>query len=588
MANDGRTIPTNKDQDLPTFKIMSNGEQVTNEYQVASILVEKAVNRLSSAQIILFDGDAAAETFHISNALDFEPGREIEIHVGYHGDDSVIFKGIIVGQHVKVHQSHPSVLTVDCRDAAFRMNLSRRTNYFYDSTDSDIIEDIARKNNLSVDVSSMRVTHRQMVQHYASDWDFIVSRAEANGRYITTEDGRLVVKAPDFGQDPILKLQNGGNVLDFELEMDARLQPENLTAIGWNTQDLNLSEVEANDARPRVPGNISPTNLAKSIGLKQMDIRHGGRMDDSELQEWANAHLLRRRMAKVCGRIHTQGFPDIKPAQLVELSGMGDRFNGVTYVSAVRHELSVSNYETHIIIGVPPQYHAEEYKDIAPPAAHGLLPAVCGLQFGLVTRLENDPDGEHRVQVRVPLVDQKGEGVWARVATLDAGAERGTFFRPEIGDEVILGFVDDDPRQAVILGMLHSSKKAAPATAKDDNHQKGYVSRSKMKFWFDDEKGEITLSTPDEQQSITMSRDAKKMAFVDKANGNKIEMSSSGILIESQKDIKIKANMEISAEAQTNLALKAQTQLTAKGGSSAEISSNGVTTVKGSSATMVG
>ena len=37
------------------------------------------------------------------------------------------------------------------------------------------------------------------------------------------------------------------------------------------------------------------------------------------------------------------------------------------------------------------------------------------------------------------------QGVWARVATLDAGNDRGTFFRPEVDDEVVLGFFHDDP-----------------------------------------------------------------------------------------------------------------------------------------------
>ena len=75
-----------------------------------------------------------------------------------------------------------------------------------------------------------------------------------------------------------------------------------------------------------------------------------------------------------------------------------------------------------------------------------------------------DPDGEHRVRVKLPLVNNADDGVWARVASLDAGNDRGFFFRPEIGDEVVVGFFDDDPRRPVMLGMLHSSAKAAPLT----------------------------------------------------------------------------------------------------------------------------
>ena len=86
-----------------------------------------------------------------------------------------------------------------------------------------------------------------------------------------------------------------------------------------------------------------------------------------------------------------------------------------------------------------------------------MLPAANGLQIGVVTALEDDPQGDDRIKCRLPMVGAGEEGLWARLATLDAGDGRGTYFRPEIGDEVVVGFLDDDPRNPVILGMCHSS-----------------------------------------------------------------------------------------------------------------------------------
>ena len=103
-----------------------------------------------------------------------------------------------------------------------------------------------------------------------------------------------------------------------------------------------------------------------------------------------------------------------------------------------------------------------------------------GLQVGIVTELAGDPGKEHRIRVKVPLAGMDEQGVWARVATLDAGDQRGTVFRPEKDDEVVLGFFHDDPAQPVVLGMLHSSAKAPPIEPTDDNDEKGYVSRSKI------------------------------------------------------------------------------------------------------------
>ena len=85
------------------------------------------------------------------------------------------------------------------------------------------------------------------------------------------------------------------------------------------------------------------------------------------------------------------------------------------------------------------------------------------MQIGVVTRLKNDPDGENRIMVRIPVIHKDDEGAWCRVSFLDAGNERGMFFLPEIGDEVIVGFINNDPRHGVVLGMLNSRAKPAPS-----------------------------------------------------------------------------------------------------------------------------
>jgi uncharacterized protein involved in type VI secretion and phage assembly len=191
-----------------------------------------------------------------------------------------------------------------------------------------------------------------------------------------------------------------------------------------------------------------------------------------------------------------------------------------------------------------------------------------------------DPDGEHRVRVRMPLVSADADGAWARVASPDAGAERGFFFRPEVGDEVMLGFVNDDPRQPVILGMLHSSAKAPPYEASDDNHEKGYQSRAKMKLYLNDEKKVIKLETP-AGNTITLSEDEKAVTIADQ-NGNSIAMTTDGITIESAKALTLKAGTEVKLESGTAFSAKGGTELKLEGTSGAELSSTAVTKVKGS------
>jgi Rhs element Vgr protein len=283
------------------------------------------------------------------------------------------------------------------------------------------------------------------------------------------------------------------------------------------------------------------------------------------------------RLAKVRGRARCQGFAGVMPDKIVEISGIGERFQGKMYVSAVRHSVADGNWETDVQFGLTPELFAQTY-DLRPLPAAGLLPTVSGLQVGIVTALENDPDGEDRIKVRLPLISANDEGVWARVATLDAGKERGTYFRPEIGDEVIVGFLNDDPCFPVVLGMCHSSAKPAPEPAKDGNHHKGYVSREKLKLTFDDEKKIIAMETP-AGNKFGLSEDAKGITLQDQ-NGNKITLDDSGIKIESVKDLIFEAGKDLKLSG-NNTEFSAQVAFKASGVRNAEVSSSGSLVVRG-------
>jgi uncharacterized protein involved in type VI secretion and phage assembly len=78
-----------------------------------------------------------------------------------------------------------------------------------------------------------------------------------------------------------------------------------------------------------------------------------------------------------------------------------------------------------------------------------------------------DPQNRNQVQVRLyntdGIADQDGP-VWARVAVPFAGGNRGGFFIPDVGDEVVVAFVGADPRCPIVLGSLWNGHDSAPET----------------------------------------------------------------------------------------------------------------------------
>ncbi|MEL7222060.1 MAG: phage baseplate assembly protein V, partial [Bacteroidota bacterium] len=264
------------------------------------------------------------------------------------------------------------------------------------------------------------------------------------------------------------------------------------------------------------------------------------------------------------------------PGTTLGLKGVGDRFSGKAYISGIIHDIRKGEWITTAQLGLSTEWYAAQAK--AKPTAAGLLAGTQGLQIGKVKQLAGDPDSEYRILVTLPLID-KEEGVWARLASFYATNEAGACFYPEIDDEVVVGFLNDDPRYPIILGSVYSSSKAATNTLDDNNHIKSFVTREKMKISFDEEKKKVLIQTPANNE-LVLSDDDQMLSLKDQ-NGNSIKLSANGIEINSIADIQINTDtgnvslsgMEINANAETELSLSgsASASLTA----SAEVTING-------------
>ena len=326
--------------------------------------------------------------------------------------------------------------------------------------------------------------------------------------------------------------------------------------------------------------------MAGIVNLDPYKLHHSGHLQEQELQDWADGVMLRSRLSKIRGRAKFSGFAAIKPGDMVKLEGVGERFRGKAFVTAVKQEMGNGIWDTHIQFGLDPSPYYFLHNNLNDAPAAGLMGAISGLQIGKVVQLQNDPDGEDRILVRIPVIDTAAQGIWTRIASLDAGNNRGAFFMPEIDDEVIVGFINNDPRDAVVLGMLHSSAKPAPITAQDTNDEKGFTTRSKMHLHFNDATNTISIDTP-AGNKIVLDEAGMKIEITDQ-NSNKITMDATGIKIESPLNIDIKAGVNLTLSAGASLAIggvslsvKADGNVSVEG-AMAKLSSQGITEIKGS------
>jgi len=579
--------------DLVTVTVKIGGATIPDFYQISQIDVQRKVNRIPWAKIVLLDGSPSEENFDISESDHFVPGKEVEILAGYHNQESSLFKGIVARQGVRVRSDGASFSTVLCFDKAIKMTLQRKSAYFVKQSSADIMSSLISAAGLSADVGDTGAPVKETIQYNATDWDFLVTRAEANGQIVTVKDGKVTVKVADF-TDSGLALKYGESILEADAEIDACSQLSSVTSSSWDFTGQAVVTSDSSEPTVNKQGNLTGKDLSGALGGSEYTLCTAAPVVSGDLKAWANAQLMKSRLAKIRGKVSFPGSAKPLPGQVVQLEGLGARFNGKAFISAVTHRIVNGDWVTEAEVGLSPRWFVEETPDVETRPAAGLLPAASGLQIGKVKKINEDPDGQTRIQVDVPMISPSGDGVWARIASPYATKNAGIFFMPEVEDEVLLHFVNNDPSFPVIVGSLYSSPRNPPFTPDEKNTHKAIVSNSQLKITLDDVKKIIEISTPG-GHTVTMSDDQKTITILD-SNNNKMEMASAGINLSSPGDITIKATGQISMEAQTNInvkatadlslqglnvSAKAQVALSAQGQAQAEFSASGQTTVRG-------
>jgi uncharacterized protein involved in type VI secretion and phage assembly len=209
--------------------------------------------------------------------------------------------------------------------------------------------------------------------------------------------------------------------------------------------------------------------------------------------------------------------------------------------------------------------------DVLSPSPHE-SGRVYGVVVGIVTN-NKDPDNMARVKVRFPWLSDDEESWWARIATVMAGKNRGSYFIPEVDDEVLVAFDHGDMRFPYILGSVWNGKDTSPENNSDgENNIREIKSRSGHIIRLDDKDGK------------------EKITIVDKTGGNQMVIDSSDNSIQitcTQKmtlhaqDIEINADSSIKINAGTSLDVQAGTSVDVQAGTTMDLNATAPVTIKG-------
>lgn len=572
-----------------SYSIYSNENKVNDTYSLTSANIRLGINKIGKATFRFNAGNMEKQTFDETDADTFKPGTFVRFNAGDVKTENTLFEGPVVQIKIEIESGKRPQMVVECRDNAFPATLGRKNTLFEKKKDSEILTEILKPyGKVSVDETDYQ--HPVLVQFYSTDWDFALSRADANGLLVNVKGGTIEIRQADVKASPVLQVTYGNDLLEFNGGLSINGQFDSVEAVSWDPDKQAVIKTTAAEPQLNKQGDLQASDIS---GATKQLCQTDAPTTESSLKSWIDGIALKNGLARYQGNFLIYGCADVVPGCIIELAGLGKRFNGQAYIGRVEHLIENNHWTTRAYMGISPAGITEQ-SDVTAPPASGWSPAIEGLHSAKVKQVNDDPQKGFRLLVELPWLNGGKKELWARLATPYAGNTVGYFFLPEPGDEVVIGFFNHDPRHPVILGSMYSGQQAPPYTPESKNNTKAIVTREKMKIEFNEEKKIIILTTPGNNQ-LEISDDSKSIRLSDE-NKNELLLDKNGITLNSAKDITLKAKSNILLDAAaktsvtaksdvviegTNIKANAKAGFSAKGNGTAEVSASGQTTIKG-------
>ncbi|MCF6332115.1 MAG: phage baseplate assembly protein V [Draconibacterium sp.] len=566
------------------------------------------------------------DTFELADGFVIDQSKKfigatiiISIDVSAKGDgnapESVIFKGIITKvKGMKSGLSESNEVILSGKSPEILLNDIQGSRSFENKNLKQIVDEVLKPYPRDLLKSktdpNTKVQFEYTVQHEENSYKFLRRLATRFGEWMFYDGSEFV-----FGKlsGPTTNMTIGINQTDFDFNI--KINPLNfkykfhdyfkdITIENPSTKSVGKKQLNelgglAHDKSVKhfshqAQSYYNHLNVQKSNFSKQLK-------DVVELKESAHA----AKMSSVKGSSQN---PSVKLGGKVNIKALkADNKGKIDYgeyiITSVNHTCdNLMNYQNKFT-GVSAEATIPKYTD--PNAI-----AYSKSQSAVIVD-NNDPEKIGRVRVRFFWQENSFMSPWIRSVNPYSANERGFYFIPEIGDEVLVEFEGGDAEKPYVVGSLyHGKNRPHSAWPNSKNNFKGIVTKSNLRIEFDDEKKITTIDTPGGNKIVVS--DNEQSILLSDQNSNKVELSPNGIELNSPMDINISSDAKVKIDAKmgvetsssmgdikmsglsieqtADLAFSAKANTTAivegaavtlKGNGSATVDGGAVTTVKG-------
>ena len=546
------------------LSIKIDGQEVQRDVmsQLVSVVVDQHSSLPDMFMITLFDSDMA-----LLDSGPFNLTKTVAISAeGADGEAITLIEGEITALSPNFGEGMIAQLVVEGYDKSHRLYRETKTNAFLNKKDSDLATDIARAANLQAEVETTTTVYDHVFQHNQTDLDFIRQRAWRIGYECFVKDGKLFFRKPPADSSSAT-LTWGNELKAFQPRMTLAEQVDEVVVRGWDVQrkESIVGRASSGELYPKIQESQNGAQWAGGFGSGKKILVDLPVVSQAEADEIAKA-----RLNELSGTfIEAEGVafrsPSVTAGKYVDLQGIGERLSGKYLVTSAQHTYTPEGLSTAFSVrGTRTGMLSEQMGAIAAPERFpGVYPAI-------VTNTD-DPENWGRVKVKFPWMSDDAESNWARLSGAGAGPQAGLCFVPEVGDEVLVGFMHGDFSQPTVIGGLWNGQAALPPQTGNAGSGEKPLVRSWRSInghritMSDDSKKMIEIET-EGGHNVTID-DANKKINIQTSGGLKMTLDDNGskILIESGNEIEIKSTGNMKLDAGGNLDLKATGQVNVQG-----------------------
>lgn len=370
MSANPEAIPIFKGQDffVPMFEVKLSGRALEKDVfrDITQVSYKDSLEEIDSFEITINNWDAEKREFKYIDTDIFDPGKELELWMGYFGKDKLrlMLKGRITALRPSFPAAGQPTLAISGLNLIDKFRGEQGSHAYQRLTDSQIAKEVGKRLGKTVSIDPTAAAneqpHNYVLQDNKYDIIFLMERARRVGYDIFVEekgqDGRSEEPGLYFGPSENIRrvtyqLSFGKSLIEFKPELTTARQVGEVTVRGWDavkkktiTHTATRKDLKTKGVGP----NGGQAEIEKSFNQRKEIVADRPIHSEDEAKKLAIATLENIAKDMVKGTGSTVGLPDLRAGGIVMLDGMGkrDRFNGRYFVTSTTHAISDGGYTT--------------------------------------------------------------------------------------------------------------------------------------------------------------------------------------------------------------------------------------------------